>query len=199
MAVRKELNDKEIGSIINIAHAWFPRYVAIGKELFHNGNSDDWEGRSCAQFSMSRWSLQHNVSRHLRTTLVGGPGGNYGKRDRYKILAEEKGDRVLRYYHGNHPFFTSYASRRPELEWWGGGVIVVFDNVVTPYAFAVSGLTEEADADFALTVAEIAFPHDKRLQQHRLRVIAELQSKTYHAIRDRIMLEVINKRFPATV
>ena len=148
-----ELSMHEINRLVRCAQEVFRDMVAFGSRRFPDDLEAGWSGRSCAVFGIFRIASDelHKGLVKESQALLGGKGGNYAQRVRYLKQMCEKARRTAGARAcGETGRVSSYETRDPENDRWGGAVIMTFPRVRSVYIVSTSGLPEKADEALGL-------------------------------------------------
>lgn len=161
-----KFSESALNGLLNLASKLLPEVIAVGKRDF--GELDpDWSDRACAIFGIFCIDSSEGLIQERRA-LIGGRGDrttNYARRFQYVGYCHEKANRLyLNALQFNH--LTSYLSRDPSADQWGGAVIITFPGVGSRYILSCSGLPEKADEVFCLLVALLAHPDSPELLRY---------------------------------
>jgi hypothetical protein len=165
----------QIEGLLQDAHRTFSDVLAVCSAFVEM--DEDWGDRSCAYF------FAKPADAHVVTVgvLLGGQGGNYDRREKYQDYAREKAQRLERMMDAEElveRHLTSWESRAPERDKWGGAIVVPIDGI--EYLFSLSGLPEQGDEAFCLVLAERFRPGDEAVAA-RCAEIAERTGNPYYA------------------
>lgn len=163
----------ETGEFKRIAEAVFQDVIRAGKELFA-GDDPDWADRSCSILAIGPADVMPTVK-----FLLGGPGGNFDRQLKYQKYSGEKYRRLCRYVDEGH--LTSYESRDPSQDKWGGAIVVPIGGIET--IFSTSGLPEAGDEAYDLILNEVLFPTDYQVARRCSDIVDRTLNPYYEKLR----------------
>lgn len=167
------------------AQILFPRLIANGAALFPD--RDIWVDRKCAYFH-ARPADMAASSEFAVCFLLGGPGGNWSKRERYHVNVMEKAMRLEAHIEDGH--LTSFESRDPEKSQFQGSILMAMDGV--EWLLSLSGLIEQADESFNLILSAVHNPGDPQMEKR----ISEIVRRTRNALFEPLRIGAIGLRRP---
>lgn len=173
-------------TLVDLAERTFSDAIAVGANAFTDIDPD-WADRSCAHFCVKPAGVE--MLRPSVSVLLGGPGGNYDRREKYHTYAREKATRLERMMDSEElvdRHLTSWESRAPRLERWGGAVVVPIGGI--EYIFSLSGLPEQGDEAFCLVLAERWQP-SAELSQRIGAILERTENPYYPALRQALVGE----------